>query len=46
MGLLVIFMVYTGAMMIISMGSNEEQLSASKRQIWYALVALLFINIP
>lgn len=46
MGLLVIFMVYTGAMMIMSMGSDEERLSASKRQIWYALVALVFINIP
>lgn len=46
MGLLVIFMVYIGAMMIMSMGSNEEQLSSSKRQIWYALVALVFINIP
>lgn len=45
MGLLVIFMVYTGAMMIMSMGSDDEQLSSSKRQIWYALVALLFINI-
>lgn len=46
MGLLVIFMVYTGAMMIMSMGSDEEQLSSAKRQIWYALVALLFLNIP
>lgn len=46
MGLLVIFIVYVGVMMIISMGSDEEQLSAAKRQIWYALVALIFINIP
>lgn len=46
MGLMVIFMVYTGAMMIMSMWSDEEQLSASKRQIWYAIVALVFINIP
>ncbi len=46
MGLLVIFTVYIGAMMIMSMGSDEEQLSSAKRQIWYALVALLFINIP
>ena len=46
MGLLVIFSVYIGAMMIMSMGSDEEQLSAAKRQIWYMLVALLFINIP
>jgi len=46
MALLVVFMVYTWAMMIMSMGSNEEQLSSSKRQLWYALVALVFINIP
>lgn len=32
--------------MIMSMGSDEEQLSAAKRQIWYMLVALVFINIP
>jgi hypothetical protein len=46
MGILVIFMVYIGAMMIMSMGSDEEKLSAAKRQLWYALVALVFINIP
>ena len=43
---MVIFMVYTGAMMIMSMGSDEERLSSAKRQIWYAVVALVFINIP
>jgi len=32
--------------MIMSMGSDEEQLSSAKRQIWYAAVALIFINIP
>lgn len=32
--------------MIISMGSDEERLSSAKRQIWYALVAMLFINLP
>lgn len=46
MGLLVIYAVYIGAMMIMSMGSDEEQLSAAKRQIWYVLIALIFINIP
>lgn len=46
MWIMVIFMVYTWAMMIMSMWSNEEQLSSSKRQIWYAAVALIFINIP
>ncbi len=46
MGLMVIYTVYIGAMMIMSMGSDEEQLSGAKRQIWYMLVALIFINIP
>jgi len=46
MGLFVIFAVYVWVMMIISMGSDEERLSSAKRQIWYFLVALLFINIP
>lgn len=46
MGLMVVFMVYVGVMMIISMGSDEERLSSAKRQIWYALVAMLFINLP
>jgi len=45
-GLMVIYIVYLGAMMIMSMGNNEEQLSNSKRQLWYTLVGLLFINIP
>lgn len=45
-GLIVVFIVWIGVMMIISMGSDEEQLSAAKRQIWYALIAFFFINIP
>jgi len=39
-------MVYVGAMMIMSMGSDEERLSSAKRQLWYSLIALVFINIP
>jgi len=46
MWLLVIFSVYIGIMMMISLGTDEERLSAAKRQIWYMLVALVFINIP
>ncbi|MCT4617439.1 MAG: hypothetical protein N4A38_04475 [Candidatus Gracilibacteria bacterium] len=45
-GVLVIFLVYTGIMMVLSMGTNEEQLSSSKKQLYYALTGLLFINIP
>lgn len=46
MGIMVIYVVYIGIQMIISMGSDEEKLSAAKRQLWYMLVALVFINIP
>lgn len=46
MGIMVIFIVYTWAMMIMSMWSDEEQLSSAKRQIWYSIIALVFINIP
>jgi len=44
--ILVIFLVYVWVSMIISMWTNEEQLSSSKRQFYYALTGLLFINIP
>lgn len=43
---LIIFLVYIWVMMVISMWTNEEQLSSSKRQLYYALTWLLFINIP
>lgn len=44
--LLVIYMVYVGITMILAMGDDEEKLSSSKTQLWYALIWLLFINIP
>jgi len=44
--LLVIYIVYAWVMMIISMWDDEKQLSSGKRSIWYAIVWLLFINIP
>ncbi len=43
---LLIYVVYIGVQMIMSMGSDEKELWAAKRQIRYALVWLLFINIP
>ena len=43
---LFIFMVYVWVQMIMAMGSDEEMLTNSKRQIWYTLIALVFINIP
>ncbi len=44
--LLVIYMVYIGVVMILSMWDDEEKLSSAKKQLWYALIWLLFINIP
>lgn len=45
-GLLVIFLVYVGIQMIISMWNDEDKLSTAKRQLWYTVVAIIFINIP
>jgi len=45
-GLLLLFIVYAWAMMIMSQWSDEEQLWSAKRYIWHAVVALIFINIP
>ncbi len=42
----IIFIVYAWWQMIMSMWDNEEKLSDSKRQLWYWLIALIFINIP
>ena len=44
--ILLIFIVYTWAQMIMSMWSDEEELKTSKRQIRYSVVWLIFINIP
>lgn len=42
---LLIFLVYVGVQMIMAMG-NDEQLSTARKQIMYAMIGLLFINIP
>jgi hypothetical protein len=44
-GLAVIFIVYTGIMMVVAYG-DEGQLSKQKNQLIYAIVAFLFVNIP
>jgi hypothetical protein len=44
--LIVAYLVYNGALMIMANGSNDDNLSKSKRQFIYAGVGLLFINIP
>lgn len=46
MWIFVIFMVYNWVQMILSMGTDDDALSKSKRQIWYGMLGLLFINIP
>ncbi len=46
MWIIVIFVVYIGIQMVISMWDDEEKLSSSKRQLRYALIAIIFINIP
>lgn len=43
---LLIYLVYIWVQMIISLWEDGDKLSAAKRQIWYVLVALVFINIP
>ena len=45
-GVVLIYIVYIWAEMIMYMWDNEEQLSNAKRQIWYSVVAILIINIP
>lgn len=45
-GLMVIYIVYAGIQMVISLWTEEEQLSSWKRQIWYTIIAFVFINIP
>lgn len=44
--LLVLFIVYAGAGMILYNGTDDSKLDSSKMQINYALVWLFFINIP
>lgn len=43
--LAVIYIVYSGAMLVTAMG-DEKTVTSQKRQLMYSLVAFLFINIP
>lgn len=45
-GVLLIYLVYIGVQMILSLGEDWEELSAAKRQIGYTILAIIFINIP
>jgi hypothetical protein len=44
--LLVIYLVYAWVTMILSMWDDDKKLSSAKNSLWYAIVWLLFINIP
>lgn len=44
--ILIIFIVYAWIQMILSMWSDEDKLSSSKKQLRYSLLWLVFINIP
>ncbi len=44
--LLLIYIVYAGIQMIMSLWTDEEQLTSAKNQIWYTVIAFAFINIP
>ncbi|MDQ7023409.1 MAG: hypothetical protein Q9M97_07955 [Candidatus Gracilibacteria bacterium] len=44
--LLVVYIVYVGGKMIMSMGSDEGELTKAKSQLWYSLIAIVFINVP
>lgn len=42
----IFYMVYAWAKMIMSMWTDEEKIKSAKRQIWYSLIWIIFINIP
>lgn len=44
--ILLIFIVYAWAQMVMSMWTDDEALSKSKRSLWYAWIWLFFINMP
>ena len=44
--IIVLFIVYAWANMILSIWTDDDKLSTSKNQLWYSAVGLLFINIP
>ena len=43
--LAVIFIVYSGTMLVVAMG-DEKAIGTQKKQLMYSLVAFLFVNIP
>ncbi|MDD3145195.1 MAG: hypothetical protein PHV23_03720 [Candidatus Gracilibacteria bacterium] len=45
-GILLIYLVYAGAQMIMSMGTDDDRLSSAKKSLRYAAIGLFFINMP
>ncbi|MFA5917273.1 MAG: hypothetical protein WC850_03525 [Candidatus Gracilibacteria bacterium] len=46
LGIFIFYMVYAGAKMIMSMGTDEEKIKSAKRQIWYSIIGVIFISMP
>lgn len=44
--IIILFLVYAGANMILSMWGDDEKITSSRNQVWYSAIGLLFINIP
>jgi hypothetical protein len=44
--ILLIYVVYAGATMIMSMWSDDSKLTKAKTQLRYSLLAIVFINVP
>ncbi|ATU05510.1 hypothetical protein BKN14_03605 [Candidatus Gracilibacteria bacterium HOT-871] len=45
-GVLIILIIYAGAQMVMSTGTDDDQLGKSRRAILYSIVGLIFINFP
>lgn len=43
---LLVFLVFAWAQMIMSMWTNDDSLSKAKKTIWYSMIWLVFINMP
>lgn len=42
----IFYLVYAWVRLILSLWTDEEKISAAKRQIWYALIWIIFVNFP
>lgn len=44
--ILVLFIVYSGIQMVLSMWTDDDSLSKSKKSLWYAIIWMIFVNFP